>query len=63
MMGVMVQMVNRHDEVLHHLPHSQVSAGISLRAGVYISHILDGLDQIGFLITFLYFVLLHPLVE
>ena len=56
----MVQMVNTHNEELHHLPHSQVSAGISLRAGVYISHILDGLDQIGFLITFFIFCTLAP---
>ena len=48
----MEQVVNRHDEVLHHLPHSQVSAGISLRAGVYISHILDCLDPIEYQITF-----------
>ena len=33
-------------EVLPHLPHNQVSAGISLRSGVYISHFLDNLDPI-----------------
>ena len=59
---VMVQEVNTHDEVLHHLPHSQVSAGISLRSGVYISHLLD-IDktiQLDFGSLLHICVLLHP---
>ena len=61
--GVMVQEVNTHDEVLPHLSHSQVIAGISLRSGVYISHLLEGLDPIGIRITFAYLCTLayaHP---
>ena len=60
-MGVMVQEVNTHDEVLPHLSHSQVIAGISLRSGVYISHLLEGLDPIGIRITFAYLCTLAPL--
>ena len=59
--GVMVQEVNTHDEVLPHLSHSQVIAGISLRSGVYISHLLEGLDPIGIRITFAYLCTLAPL--
>ena len=59
--GVMVQEVNTHDEVLPHLSHSQVSAGISLRSGVYISHFLDNLDPILDFGSLLHIcVLLHP---